>query len=103
MKTKYKNVIVYSTSWCPHCKNAKKLLKKHKIQYLNIDIEEVGISKSELSVLTDGGTTIPQIIINGKSIGGFKELSKRLKVKSRKRKPAVKPKIKNKKNKKIKK
>ena len=85
MKTQYKNVILYGTSWCPYCKKAKLLLRKHKIKFLNVDIEEAGISKSELAVLSDGGTTIPQIIINGKPIGGFTELSKRLKVKSRKR------------------
>ena len=33
----------------------------------------MGISRQELHNLT-GGSTVPQIIINGKSIGGFDDL-----------------------------
>tara|TARA_B100001758_G_C17952435_1_gene374038 strand:+ start:152 stop:343 length:192 start_codon:yes stop_codon:yes gene_type:complete len=38
-----------------------------------IDIEKEGISREELSEIT-GGSTVPQIIINGKPIGGFDSL-----------------------------
>ena len=41
--------------------------------YKNIDIEEQGLSRDDLAKIT-GGHTVPQIIINGKSIGGFSEL-----------------------------
>ena len=41
--------------------------------YENIDIEEQGLSRDDLSKIT-GGHTVPQIIINDKAIGGFNEL-----------------------------
>ena len=43
------------------------------LSYENIDIEEKGISREELEKIT-GGYTVPQIIINNKTIGGFSEL-----------------------------
>ena len=64
---------IYSTSWCHPCKMAKKLLDQKKLKYEEINIEEIGISRRELHNLT-GGSTVPQIIINEKSIGGFDDL-----------------------------
>ena len=64
---------IYSTSWCAPCAAAKKMLTELNYPYTEIDIEEQGISREELMKLT-GGRTIPQIIINDKSIGGFNQL-----------------------------
>ena len=41
--------------------------------YKEINIEEQGLSRDDLSTLT-GGYTVPQIIINDNPIGGFNEL-----------------------------
>ena len=43
------------------------------MSYENIDIEKEGLSRDDLTKIT-GGHTVPQIIINEKSIGGFNEL-----------------------------
>ena len=43
------------------------------MSYENIDIEEQGLSRDDLTKIT-GGHTVPQIIINDKAIGGFNEL-----------------------------
>ena len=66
---------IYSTSWCQPCAMAKKLLDQKNIIYQDINIEEIGMSREELNQLT-GGSTVPQIIINEKSIGGFDSLIK---------------------------
>ena len=68
-------VIIYSTAWCGPCMYAKKLLDEKDIQYKEIDIEKNEISRQDLEKLT-GGSTVPQIIINNKSIGGFDQLLK---------------------------
>ena len=68
-----RKIIVYSTSWCQPCKLAKKLLQERGLEYQEIDIEERGWSRDDLYETT-GGRTVPQIIINDKSIGGFNEL-----------------------------
>ena len=52
---------------------AKKMLDDMDVTYENIDIEEQGLSRDSLAIIT-GGHTVPQIIINDKAIGGFNEL-----------------------------
>ena len=64
---------IYSTSWWGPCKAAKQLLDDKGLSYEEINIEEAGISRDDLVKLT-GGYTVPQIIINDKSIGGFNQL-----------------------------
>ena len=64
---------IYSTSWCPSCVMAKKLFDEKNIKYQEINIEEIDMSREELEKLT-GGSTVPQIVINGNSIGGFDNL-----------------------------
>ena len=64
---------IYSTSWCQPCAMAKKFLDSKNLEYEEINIEKNNISREDLHQLT-GGRTVPQIIINGKSIGGFDDL-----------------------------
>ena len=66
-------VIIYSTSWCPSCISAKRLLESKDVEYEEINIEEVNISRQELSKIA-GAATVPQIIINDTPIGGFDNL-----------------------------
>ena len=66
---------IYSTSWCGPCLSAKRMLEELGQTFKEINIEEEGISREELQKLT-GGATVPQIIINGKPIGGFDSLMK---------------------------
>jgi len=64
---------IYSTAWCGPCKSAKRLLDNLGQSYEEINIEEHNISREKLMEIT-GGMTVPQIIINGKPIGGFNQL-----------------------------
>ena len=68
-----RKIIVYSTSWCQPCKLAKKLLQERGLAYQEIDIEERGWSRDDLYGTT-GGRTVPQIIINDDTIGGYDDL-----------------------------
>ncbi|NOZ75473.1 MAG: glutaredoxin [FCB group bacterium] len=66
---------IYTTSWCPYCQAAKRLLQSKNIPYEEIDIEARGISRAKLVELT-GGRSVPQIIVDGESIGGYDNLVK---------------------------
>ncbi len=68
-----KSIIIYSTSWCGPCKSAKRLLTEKGFTYDEVDIEEKGWSREDLFNLT-GGRTVPQIVINNQTIGGFDDL-----------------------------
>ena len=66
-------VTIYSTTFCPSCVSAKRLLNEKQIPYEEINIEKQNMSRDDLAKIT-GGHTVPQIVINGKTIGGFDNL-----------------------------
>ena len=66
-------VIIYSTTWCPSCISAKRFLESKDIEYKEINIEEENISREKLVEIA-GASTVPQIMIDKKSIGGFDNL-----------------------------
>ncbi|MBC8323449.1 MAG: glutaredoxin 3 [Candidatus Marinimicrobia bacterium] len=68
------SVKIYTTSWCPYCKNAKALLDGKSVSYEEINIEEKGISRDDLAKITGGMMSVPQIIINDEAIGGYDNL-----------------------------
>ena len=64
---------IYSTDWCPSCDYAKNLLKERCLEFEEINIEKIGWSREDLFKMT-GGRTVPQIVINEKSVGGYDDL-----------------------------
>ncbi|HIP75965.1 MAG TPA: glutaredoxin 3 [Psychromonas hadalis] len=66
------NVILYTTTWCPYCIRAKRLLNKKEIAYTDINVSK-GDARAKMVALTNG-TTVPQILINDQPIGGCDEL-----------------------------
>lgn len=68
-------VKIYSTAVCPFCFKAKALLKKWKIPFEEICIDTDRDKLAEFARVTDGARTVPQILIDGKCIGGFTELT----------------------------
>ena len=66
-------IIIYTTSWCPSCDYAKRLLAEKGHNYKEINIEKKVWSRSELFKIT-GGRTVPQIVINDSPIGGYDDL-----------------------------
>jgi len=64
---------IYSTEWCPYCKNAKQFFADKDMEYEEINIEQEEISRQDLVKIT-GGSSVPQIVINDKPIGGYTDL-----------------------------
>jgi len=60
-------VVVYTSSWCRDCREAKSFLERHKIAYKEIDIEEVPAAAQEVVART-GKRAIPQFVVDGKWI-----------------------------------
>jgi len=56
---------VYSAPWCHDCREAKRWLSKHKIQFREINIEEVPDAAEEV-IRHTGKRAIPQFVIDGK-------------------------------------
>ena len=64
---------MYSTEWCGYCVRAKALLDGKGLEYEELLLEEGPDFRQRLFDLT-GGWTVPQILIDGKPIGGYTEL-----------------------------
>ncbi|MFL5970482.1 MAG: glutaredoxin domain-containing protein [Gaiellaceae bacterium] len=66
-------VQVYSTRWCGYCVRAKALLDSRGIEYEEIWLDSDPAFRQKLFDLT-GGWTVPQIVVDGRPIGGYTEL-----------------------------
>jgi glutaredoxin 3 len=66
-------VEVYTTPMCPYCVAAKRLLDERSIPYAEFDVAADAALRAEVTQRS-GRRTVPQIFIDGRSIGGFEEL-----------------------------
>jgi glutaredoxin 3 len=64
---------VYTTAWCGFCERAKHLLEERDVPYEEIRLDDDPTFRARLLDLT-GRWTVPQIIIDGKPVGGYVEL-----------------------------
>ena len=64
---------VYTTRWCGYCVRAKALLRSRGIEFEEVGLDDGPAFRQKLHDLT-GGWTVPQIVIDGKPIGGYTEL-----------------------------
>jgi glutaredoxin 3 len=65
---------IYTTPTCGYCMAALALLRNKRVPYENVNV--AGDSKTrEWLVQATGQRTVPQIFIDGRSVGGYSELS----------------------------
>lgn len=64
---------MYTTRWCAYCVRAKTLLEARGLGYEEISLDDDHDFRQRLLELT-GGWTVPQILIDGRPIGGYTEL-----------------------------
>ena len=67
-------VTIYTTGTCPYCFAAKSLLAKKGVRYEEIDVTGNDAERARLVERT-GRRTVPQVFIDGTSIGGYDELA----------------------------
>lgn len=72
------NVVIWSRNNCTFCDQAKLLLGQREIKFEEKKIGD-GYTKEELLEEIPTARTVPQIIIDGNVIGGFRELQEFLK------------------------
>lgn len=69
------NIEIYTKQHCPYCDRAKQLLTHKNVTWTEYAIDEDEDKREEM-MRRSGLRTVPQIFINGKSIGGFDDLNK---------------------------
>ena len=68
-------VTVYSTSRCPYCVRAKRLLEHKRVPYEEINLDGDHPGRMALVRRAGGARTVPQIWVGAVHVGGFDELN----------------------------
>ena len=66
-------VVMYTTSWCPYCERARKLLKRKNVEFSEINVESAPEKRAEMQQKS-GRRTVPQIFIGDTHVGGSDDL-----------------------------
>ena len=67
------SITVYTTDPCARCIRAKDLLRKHELDFVEINLAKDPVGRRDLVECT-GRMTFPQIVIDGRLVGGLQEL-----------------------------
>jgi glutaredoxin 3 len=67
-------VEIYTTPYCPFCIDAKALLKKKNVAFIEIDVSSDRELRVKMIQRANGRTTVPQIFIGSTHVGGCDDL-----------------------------
>lgn len=66
---------IYTKAFCPYCTRAKRLLDEKGVAYDEHDITMGGPKRQEMIQRAQGRSTVPQIFIGDRHIGGSDDLA----------------------------
>jgi glutaredoxin 3 len=69
-----KDVTVYTTNYCPYCRQAERFLTENAVPFQNIDVSDNDDLRTKLVELSGGRKTVPQIFIGDEPIGGYSDM-----------------------------
>ena len=67
-------VTIYTTPICPYCAMAKRLLASKSVAFEEIDVSRDGAKREAMVVKAGGRSTVPQIWIGDRHVGGCDDL-----------------------------
>ena len=67
-------IVIYTQPWCPYCMRAKALLDNKGVAYTEIDARHGTPEREESRARSGGLTSVPQIFIDGRHIGGCDDI-----------------------------
>jgi NADH-dependent peroxiredoxin subunit F len=68
------DIEIYTKEWCPYCARAKVLLTSKGLEYRETDITRDQEREREM-ISRSGFRTVPQIFLDGESVGGYDALA----------------------------
>ena len=66
-------VLMYTTSWCPYCEQARDVLRSKGIAFTELDVDAEPQRRAEM-IERSGQYTVPQIFVGSQHIGGAEDL-----------------------------
>ncbi len=67
-------VEIYTTSLCGYCHRVKHLLKNKGVDFIEYDVTFNAEKRAEMRERAGGRTSVPQVFIDGKGVGGSDDL-----------------------------
>ena len=68
-------VEIYTKFGCPYCSRAKHLLDSKGVEYDEFELNTTPGKRDEMLSRANGRTTVPQIFIDGRHVGGSDDLA----------------------------
>lgn len=65
---------IYTSPYCGYCHRAKQLLSRKGADFTEFDVMMDAAKRTEMLSRANGRTSVPQIFIDGKHIGGCDDL-----------------------------
>jgi glutaredoxin 3 len=70
-----RGIELYTTDRCSFCVRAKELLEDHGVSFREVYVPRDDLVRRRNLVLRTGLTTMPQVIVDGRVIGGWDDLA----------------------------
>lgn len=61
-------ITMYTTTWCPDCRLAKRVFGEENIAYVEIDVEKDASASAKVKELNNGNQVVPTIVFPDGSI-----------------------------------
>ncbi|HYQ25850.1 MAG TPA: glutaredoxin 3 [Polyangiaceae bacterium] len=71
----FAEIVMYRTRFCSYCMRAARLLADKGVPFREIDVSDDPDTRERLLTET-GSHTVPQIFINGTSVGGYDDIER---------------------------
>ena len=68
------HIVIYTTATCPYCNAAKRLLDQKGAPFEEIAVDGNRAGRARMTELAGGRSSVPQIFIDGRHIGGCDDL-----------------------------
>ncbi|MBV9568360.1 MAG: glutaredoxin 3 [Hyphomicrobiales bacterium] len=69
-----REVTIYTRAWCPYCQDAKALLQRKGVDFIEVEIDKEPRRRAEMLERSGGRRTVPQIFVGQRHLGGCDEL-----------------------------
>ena len=69
-----KKIEIFTTTICPYCHAAKRLLDRKGAAYTEIDVGGDPVARAAMTLRAGGKRTVPQIFIGSAHVGGCDDL-----------------------------
>lgn len=69
------NVLIYCSGYCPYCERARALLQRKGVEFEEIRLDTEPERRTEMETKAGGLTSVPQIFIDDRHIGGYDDMA----------------------------